>query len=295
MARLQRRRFSEPDEIRPVPKGTIEVVWLDDRVVGRQTYQPGWRWSVDVKPTAGSSSCQFHHFGVTLSGLLRVQMQDGIELEIGPGDVFEIPPGHDAWVIGDEAWVSVDFEAMRGYGRADPSTGRRTLATIVMTDIVDSTGRAVTLGPARWRELVSRHNEAVERVIDRHGGRLVKTTGDGVIALFDSAEQAIRAAAALRPALEGLGLPIRVGVHTGDVDLTASDVRGVAVHTAARIMGLGGPHNVLASRIVFDLVEADDLEFEDFGVHELKGLPGQRQIYRLVWQSSRRRPPAAAE
>src|SRR2546422_580710 len=97
MARLQRRRFADPDDVRTVPHGRIDVVELDDRVVGRMTYEPGWRWSVDVKPIAGTDSCQFHHFGVTLSGQLRAQMRDGTELEIGPGDVFEIRPVHEAW------------------------------------------------------------------------------------------------------------------------------------------------------------------------------------------------------
>ena len=115
--RLQRRRFSEPADVRRFPHGQVDVVELDDVVVGRMTYQPGWRWSVDVKPIAGTEQCQYHHLGVTLDGRLRVQMPDGPELEIGPGDVFEIPPGHDAWVVGDSPWVSVDFEAMRTYGR----------------------------------------------------------------------------------------------------------------------------------------------------------------------------------
>ena len=97
------------------------MVELDDTVVGRMVYEPGWRWSVDVKPIAGTDSCQYHHLGVTTSGVLRVQMPDGAELEINPGDVFEIPPGHDAWVVGDEPWVSIDFEAMRTYGKSlDP-------------------------------------------------------------------------------------------------------------------------------------------------------------------------------
>src|SRR5438309_8265594 len=187
--RLQRRRFTEASDVRTIPRGRIDVVELDDTVVGRMTYEPGWRWSVDIQPIAGTDTCQYHHLGVTLSGRLRVQMPDGTELEIGPGDVFEIPPGHDAWVVGDEPWVSVDFEAMRGYGRAQPTTGRRVLSSILFTDIVDSTAQAVAHGPAGWRDIVSRHNELAERLVDGLDGRLVKTTGDGVIALFDSPER----------------------------------------------------------------------------------------------------------
>src|SRR3990170_843175 len=212
MARLQRRRFSESDDVRLIPHGKIDVVAMDDRVIGRMTYEPGWRWSVDVKPIAATQTCQFHHVGVTLSGRLRVQMEDGVELEIGPGEVFEIPPGHDAWVVGDEAWVSVDFEAMRAFARTQASPGRRVLSSILFTDIVDSTARAVTYGPARWGDMVGRHNEIAERVIDAHDGRLVKTTGDGVIGLFDSAERAVRAAAALGDAIGPLGISIRTAV-----------------------------------------------------------------------------------
>jgi len=279
MARLQRRRFEDPDEVRPIPNGMIEVVWLDDRVVGRMRYEPGWRWSKDIKPIAATDSCQFHHFGVTLSGRLRLQMQDGVELEIGPGEVFEIPPGHDAWVVGDEAWVSIDFEAMRGYARSQPESVRRTLATILMTDIVDSTAQAVALGPDKWRDVVSRHNERAERIIDSHEGRLVKTTGDGVIGLFDSAERAVRAGLAVGDATSDLGIGVRAAVQTGEVELTAGDVRGVVVHSVARMMALAGPSQVVVSATVRDLLDGSGLAFEDFGIHELKGLPGARQLY----------------
>jgi len=279
--RLQRRRFSEARDVRTIPRGRIDVVELDDTVVGRMTYEPGWRWSVDVKPIAGTDTCQYHHLGVSLSGRLRAQMADGAELEIAPGDVFEIPPGHDAWVVGDEPWVSVDFESMRTYGRQLDDRGERTLASIVFTDIVDSTRRAEDLGPARWRDLVGEHNRKASMAIDRHRGRLVKTTGDGVLALFDGAELAVRGAAAIRDAVEGLGLAIRGGVHTGEVLMVAGDVRGIAVHTAARIMANAGAGEILVSATVMDLLDGSGLAFDDAGLHELKGLHGPRQLYRL--------------
>jgi len=245
-------------------------------------YEPGWRWSVDVKPLAGTDACQYHHIGVTLSGRLRAQMPDGTELEIGPGDVFEIPPGHDAWVVGDEPWVAVDFEAMRTYGRARDATDQRILASIVITDIVDSTRRAAELGAARWRDLVGEHNRKATSAIDRNRGRLVKTTGDGVIGQFDGAERAVRGAAALRDAAEALGLEIRAGVHSGEVEVTADDIRGIAVHTAARIMAVASAGEILVSATVMDLVEGSGLSFADAGSHELKGLHGARQLYRLT-------------
>ncbi len=279
--RLQRRRFTEPSDTRTFPHGKVEVVELDDHVVGRMTYEPGWRWSTDVQPLAGTPSCQYHHFGVTTSGILRIQMLDGTELEIGPGDVFEIPPGHDAWVVGDDPWVSIDFEAMRTYARAQSVT-ERTLASILLTDIVGSTRLAGELGGDRWRDVVGEHNRKASSAIDRHRGRLVKTTGDGILARFDSAERAVRAAAAIRTAVAELGLEIRAGVHSGEVEVTADDLRGIAVHTVARIMSLAGPGDVLVSATVMDLVEGSGLEFEDAGAHELKGFAGMRQLFRLT-------------
>jgi class 3 adenylate cyclase len=280
--RLQRQRFSEPIDVRTFPRGRIDDVELDDTVVGRMTYEPGWRWSVDIKPIVGTDTCQYHHLGVTLSGRLRAQMPDGTELEIGPGDLFEIPPGHDAWVVGDEPWVSVDFEAMRTYGKQRDAPDDRILASIVFTDIVDSTLRAGELGPARWRDLVGEHNRKAATAIDRHRGRLVKTTGDGVLAQFDGAERAVRGAAAIRDAAEGLGLSIRAGVHTGELQTIAGDIRGIAVHTAARIMALAGPGEILVSATVMDVLDGSGLTFDDAGLHELKGLHGARQLYRFV-------------
>jgi class 3 adenylate cyclase len=280
--RLQRRRFTEPSDVRTFPRGRIDVVALDDTVVGRMTYEPGWRWSVDITPIVGTDTCQYHHLGVTLSGHLRAQMPDGTELEIGPGDLFEIPPGHDAWVVGDEPWVSVDFEAMWTYGKQRDAPDERILASIVFTDIVDSTSRAGELGPGRWRDLVGEHNRKASMAIDRHRGRLVKTTGDGVLAQFDGAERAVRGAAAIRDAAQTLGLSIRIGVHTGEVQTIAGDIRGIAVHTAARIMAVAGPGEILVSATVMDVLDGSGVSFEDAGVHELKGLHGARQLYRLT-------------
>ena len=280
--RLQRRRFSESSDVRRFPNGRVEVVEMDDHVVGQMVYEPGWRWSVDVKPLAGTDACQYHHIAYTVSGRLRAQMPDGTELEVGPGDVFEIPPGHDAWVVGDEPWVGVDFEAMRTYGRSIDTEAERTLASIVITDIVDSTRRAAELGATRWRDVIADHNRKASSAIDRHRGRLVKTTGDGVLAAFDGPERAVRAAVSIRGVASVLGLEVRAGVHSGEVEITADDVRGIAVHTAARIMSAAAPGEILVSATVMDLVEGSDLAFEDAGLHELKGFAGKRQLFRLT-------------
>lgn len=281
MARLQRRRFEDSTDVRVSPRGRVEIVELGDRVVAKITWQPGWRWSVDAKPVLGTAYCQAHHVALAIQGRARVQMADGLELEITAGDVFEIPPGHDAWVVGDEPFVNVDFAAPRGFGKVDPNVTRRSLMSMLMTDIVDSTARAVAVGPARWQEVISRHNERAERVIDEHEGRLVKTTGDGVIGLFDSAERAARAALALGEKMTDLDIGVRAAVHTGEIELTAGDVRGVAVHAVARMMSFAGASEVVVSATVHELLDGSGLGFDDIGSHELKGLPGERQLYKI--------------
>ena len=195
MARLQAKPLGVPDEVRTFPNGRLEIFTLDDVVIGRTRFEPGWHWATDVKPIAGTTYCQYHHLGVCVSGRLGIRMEDGTTFEVGPDTVFDIPAGHDGWVIGDEAWVTYDVAGMRAFGRAGESDDR-ILATIVFTDVVDSTATAERIGDARWRELISELNEQCQFEVDRHRGRLVKTTGDGMIALFDSSERAIRCATA---------------------------------------------------------------------------------------------------
>ena len=278
---MQRKRFSAPAEVRTFPRGKVDVVELDDVVVGRMTYEPGWRWSVDVKPIAGTDSCQFHHLGIVLSGRLRAELSDGTELEVGPGDVFEIPPGHDAWVVGEEPWVCVDFAAMRNYGRTAERRGEGILASILFTDIVDSTATAQRLGDDRWLGVLAAHNERVQFVLNRYSGRIVKTTGDGILGLFDGAERAVRAAAALHHEVAALGIQLRAGIHTGEVEVVPGDVRGVAIHAAARVMALAEPGETLVSSTTRDLLDGTGLDFDDRGSHIFKGLPGKRTVFAL--------------
>jgi quercetin dioxygenase-like cupin family protein len=118
MASLQRKSLDQPDETRPVDKGRVEVVELDVGTVMRTTFEPGWRWSECVKPLVGGDSCQVDHFGYCISGRLHVRMNDGEEVEVGPGDATRLPPGHDAWVVGDEPYVGVDFTGGPVYAKS---------------------------------------------------------------------------------------------------------------------------------------------------------------------------------
>ncbi len=118
MAQLQSRSLAQPDETRPVDKGVVEVVRLDAATMMRTTFQPGWRWSECVKPIVGGESCQVNHVGYCVSGRLHVRMDSGDEMEIGAGDASHIPPGHDAWVVGDEQYVAIDFSGAEEYAKA---------------------------------------------------------------------------------------------------------------------------------------------------------------------------------
>jgi mannose-6-phosphate isomerase-like protein (cupin superfamily) len=118
MARLEKKSLDQPDETRPIDKGIVEIVELDGATVMRTTFQPGWRWSECVKPVVGGDSCQVHHVGFAMSGRMHVVMDDGSELDIGPGEAMQIPPGHEAWVVGDEPYVGVDFKGGAEYAKA---------------------------------------------------------------------------------------------------------------------------------------------------------------------------------
>lgn len=281
MTRLQAKLLGNPDEVRPTPFGHIDIYTLDDLVIGRMVFEPGWHWMEHVRPMAGTNLCQYHHVGVCIAGRLGTRLEDGTTNEIGPGTVYEIPPGHDGWVIGEETFVAYDVAGVRSFARTD-ETGQRVLGAVLFTDIVESTGLAESLGQARWRELVAVHNERIQFELDRFRGRLVKTTGDGVLALFDGSERAVRAAAAICLAAKALGLSIRAGIHTGEVEVVAGDVRGLAVHVAARVMALAGPGQVYVSATTRELVADSGLAFLDAGAHELKGVSGARQLFCLA-------------
>ena len=159
MPRLQSKSFATPDDESSFPLVHFATVALDDASVGHCRFEPGWRWSETMGPMLGTTSCPMRHLGYTVSGSIRVVMDDGQALDIGPDEVFDIPPGHDKWVLGDEPWVTIEWG---GSGRAvraalEESPGRM-LATVVFTDIVDSTARVRKLGDVAWRDLLSAHN-----------------------------------------------------------------------------------------------------------------------------------------
>ena len=158
----------------------------------------------------------------------------------------------------------------------------RVLATVLFTDIVGSTDRAVQMGDSRWRELLELHNSALRSQLARFRGVEVNTTGDGFLATFDGPARAIQCAQEIGHHVEALGLEVRAGIHTGEIERIGSDVGGIAVHIGARIAGLAGANEVFVSRTVKDLVAGSGIKFEDRGEHTLKGVPDEWRVYAVI-------------
>jgi class 3 adenylate cyclase len=268
--------------VRTLPKVHFATVNVDDASIGHCRFEAGWRWSTDIGPMIGATSCPFRHFGYSMAGTVHVEMADGQTLDIGPDTVFEIPPGHDKWVLGDEPWETIEWgssgTALRGAMNDD---GSRSLATVLFTDIVDSTARVRAAGDAAWRGQLAEHNHRLRDALNVHRGREVKTTGDGLLAVFDSPNRAVRCAREMTAAARAAGLDIRVGIHTGEIEVVGDDVRGIAVHTAARVLAMAGAGEAWLSAATASLLEGSGLEVDDAGSHELKGL-GSRQLYRVT-------------
>ena len=197
---------------------------------------------------------------------------------IPDANYLELPGEDHLFFLGDSESVLGEIEEFLT-GRRSTAEPERALATVLFTDVVGSTRRAAELGDQHWRDLLEGHDKVVDRQLERHRGRLVKSTGDGVLVTFDGPARAIRYATALRDALRSLDIEIRAGLHTGEVELRGDDLAGIAVHLTARVEALAEPGEVLVSRTVVDLVAGSGIEFVDRGEHELKGVPGSWRLF----------------
>jgi len=280
-AAIQKKSFDAPDEVRLIPKGILTLVHLGSVTMGRAILEPGFRWSTSLKPIQGTPSCEIHHLQLLVQGHFHVEMDDGQTAEFAPGDVMNVPPGHDAWVVGDESVVVVDVLGNIG-ALAIPGEHERLVTTLLMSDIVDSTLTATRVGDAAWKQVLAEHNRLIRAQLERFRGREVNTTGDGFLATFGSAAGALRSALAARDAVRGLGIELRIGVHTGEVEVLPSDIGGVAVHAAARIMALGLASEIIVSAVTRGLVEGSDLRFEERGRHKVKGLERPIEVFALA-------------
>lgn len=272
--------FAEPDKVVNLVNCSGQVVTLGEVFVGRYVHAPGWSWARDVKPVAGTPSCQVHHIGTIVAGRMEILMDDGARRVIAPGEVYDIPPGHDAWIVGDEPCVRIEWTGARDWGK--PTTGGdRVLANLLVTDIVGSTALATKLGDAKWKDLLARHNDRVRREFDRYHGLEVVTTGDGFLAMFDGTARAVNCAVAICRVATEDGLAVRAGLHSGEVERHADNIRGMAVHVVSRIAALAAAGEVLVSSTVAALLEGAGVSLEDAGEHELKGVDGRRRVYRI--------------
>jgi len=278
MSRVEVRDLCAPEAVVRHPFGDTNQVRLAQTVVSRHVLQPGWSWEEHARASAGTPSCGLHHRGVVLRGRMGIRTDDGEELVVGPDQVYDLPPGHVTWVEGEEELVMLDWAGGAGF---DPQPGQaRALATILFTDIVDSTARASDAGDASWKGIVHMHDDVVRSVLPGFGGREIETAGDSFLVAFDNVESAIRCGLALVGALAAIQLPIRVGVHSGEVVMSEDQVLGLAVHAAARIVDQARAGDVLVSGTTRDLAEgAAGLMFESRGRFRLKGLSRELEVF----------------
>jgi class 3 adenylate cyclase len=209
-----------------------------------------------------------------------VTVEAGRELaaKIQAAKYVELPGEDHLWFHGDADAILGEVEEFLTGTRAAEIVDR-ILATVMFTDIVDSTRKAAALGDRRWRDLLGRHDTLMRRELERHRGREVKTLGDGFLATFDGPARAIRCACSARDAMRSLGVEVRAGLHTGECELIGEDLGGIAVNIGARVAVVADPGEVLVSRTVTDLVAGSGIEFTERGVHSLKGVPGEWQLY----------------
>jgi class 3 adenylate cyclase len=232
----------------------------------------------DVLPAIGVPTLVLHHRdAVRLPPCHSEHLASHI-----PDAKLVLVPGSDnfLWAGDQEPLLQEIQEFITGH--RPPPEPDRVLATVLFTDIVGSTELAARLGDRRWRDFLDEHNEVVRRELSRFRGREVHTSGDGFVATFDGPARGIACARAICDAVRAIGLEVRAGLHTGEIELVGGDIRGIAVHTAARVSAAADAGEVLVSRTLTDLVAGSGLEFDDRGEHDLKGVPGRWRLFALA-------------
>lgn len=240
-------------------------------------------FDMDVRPALPSirvPTLVIHRKGV---GMFPVALGRYLADHISGAKMVELE-GEDAFIyLGDMNGVIDEVEQfVTGVRRSPDVEVDRVLASVLLTDMVKSTDKAVELGDRRWRELLDQHDIIVRALMDQYRGRLNRTTGDGILATFDGPGRAIRFAFALRDRLRELGIEIRMGMHTGEIEIRENEIAGVAVVIAARLMAEAGAGELIASSTVKDLVTGSEISFMDRGVRALKGVPNEWRLYQVA-------------
>ena len=213
---------------------------------------------------------------------MQIPIKLGRELaSLMPEAKFIEYPGQDhAVATGDvEAMLGDIEEFVTGHRNTVPDETERILATVLFSDIVNSTRSVADKGDAAWRKVLDSHDQLSIELVEKHRGKLIKSTGDGFLAIFDGPGRAVRCALAMSAASNQIGLRVRAGLHTGEIEIRGRDIGGVAVHAASRVMSQSPPDEVLVSRVVTDLTAGAGLQFSGRGSHELKGLPGRWDLF----------------
>jgi class 3 adenylate cyclase len=237
-------------------------------------------WQIDVSsilPAVRVPTLVLHR---QTDALVPIELGRELAAQLPDAKYIEYPDGDHAYWTGDVETLLGDIEEfLTGHRESSSLDFERVLATVLFTDIVDSTRRAATMGDHAWRRLLDSHDQLAIKTVEKYRGTLVKTTGDGILATFDGPGRAVRCALALGTASTRLGLTLRAGLHTGEIEIRGRDIGGIAVHAAARVMALSQSNEVLVSRVVTDLVAGAGLKFSARGSHELKGLPGRWDLF----------------
>lgn len=239
-------------------------------------FRHGTQW--DVRPALSSISAPTLVLHRADNRWIRANNGQYIAEHVDGAKYIELSGADGLFFAGDQDASLGEIEAFLTGTRSAPEHDR-VLATVLFTDVVSSTQRVAELGDARWRDLLDTHDGIAVDEVTRFRGRVIKSTGDGTLATFDGPARAIRCAAGIGEAVRSLGIEIRAGLHTGEVELRGDDIGGIAVHTAARVMGKAGPGEILVSSTVKDLVVGSGIKFLDRGDHELRGLEGPRRLF----------------
>jgi len=264
-----RREWGRRERLGASPAAAVALTRMNTEIDVRPIL-PAIRVPTLVMHRTGDSRCNVEagrYIGNSIPGAKYVELPgSNHSFNTEPDMVDRIVDEVEEFLTGSRGEVEVD----------------RVLATVLFTDIVDSTKRAAGLGDRQWRALLDRHDAAVRTQIGRFRGHEVKSLGDGFLATFDGPARAVRCAAAIAGSVQPLGLAVRSGLHTGEIELTRDDIGGIAVHTAARVVAMAGPGETLVSSTVRDLVAGSGLRFEDRGRHALRGLPEEVHLYTVL-------------